>query len=42
MYARHASKLLGWWVRGLVRPTPFFDDRTKAPRAVPHLLAAQD
>jgi hypothetical protein len=26
-------------VRGLARPTPFFDDRTKAPRAVPHVLA---
>ena len=38
MYARHASKLLGWWLRGLARPTPFFDERTKAPRAVPELL----
>jgi hypothetical protein len=26
-----ASKLLGWWVRGLAWPTPFFDARTKAP-----------
>src|SRR5882724_7717015 len=37
-YARHASKLLGWWVRGLARPTPFFDDQTKAPCAVPRVL----
>jgi Family of unknown function (DUF6151) len=39
LFARRASLLLGWWVRGLARPTPFFDDRTKAPRAVPHVLA---
>jgi hypothetical protein len=32
VFARRASKMLGWWVRGLSRPTPFFDDRTKAPR----------
>jgi len=30
--------LLGWWVRGLGQPTPFFDDGTKAPRAVPRVL----
>jgi hypothetical protein len=41
-YARHASKLLGWWLRGLARPTPFFDARTKAPRAVPRVLAPGD
>ena len=38
LFVRRASKLLGWWVRGLGRPTPFFDDRTKAPRAVPRAL----
>jgi hypothetical protein len=38
LFARRASKLLGWWVHGLGRPTPLFDDRTKAPRAVPHTL----
>jgi len=27
-----------WWMRGLGRPTPFFDDDTNAPRAVPHVL----
>jgi hypothetical protein len=38
VFGRRASKLLGWLVRGLNRPTPFFDDRTKVPRAEPHLL----
>jgi hypothetical protein len=38
LFAHRASKMLGWWVRGLSRPTPFFDDRTKAPRAVPRVL----
>jgi hypothetical protein len=38
LFARRASTLLGWWLRGLNRPTPFFDDRTKAPRAVPRAL----
>ncbi|MGB6395741.1 MAG: DUF6151 family protein [Bradyrhizobium sp.] len=42
MFARRASKLLGWWMRGLNRPTPFFDDRTKAPRAVPRKLTASE
>jgi len=35
VFARRASKLLVWWVRGLTRPTPFFDDAAKAPRSVP-------
>jgi hypothetical protein len=30
--------MLAWYVRGLGRPTPFFDDRTKAPRAAPRVL----
>jgi hypothetical protein len=38
LFARRGSKLLGWWMRGLARPTPFFDNRTKAPRAVPRAL----
>jgi hypothetical protein len=32
VFGRRASKLLGWWVRGLGRPNPFFDSGTKAPR----------
>ena len=38
VFGRRASKVLHWWVRGLGRPTPFFDDRTKAPRAMPRVL----
>jgi Family of unknown function (DUF6151) len=40
VFVRRSSKLLGWWLRGLARPTPFFDDRTKAPRAVPRVLTS--
>ena len=32
-----ATKILGWWVRGLGQPNPFFDGRTNAPRCVPHV-----
>ena len=35
MFVRRASKLLSWWMLGLSGPTPFFDERTKAPYAVP-------
>jgi hypothetical protein len=39
LFARRASKVLGWWARGLGRPNPFFDDLAKTPRAAPRLLA---
>ena len=42
IFVRRMSKLLGWWVRGLGWPTPFFDDRTKAPRAEPHVLTPSE
>jgi Family of unknown function (DUF6151) len=42
VFARRASKLLGWWVRGLGRPTPFFDDWANAPRAVPRVLTQSE
>jgi hypothetical protein len=42
VFAHRASKILGWWMRGLSRPTPFFDDRTKAPRAVPPVLTQSE
>jgi hypothetical protein len=38
--ARRASKILGWWARGLARPHPFFDDTTKAPCSAPLVLEA--
>lgn len=38
LFVRRASRMLAWWLRGLGRPTPFFDDRTKLPRAVPRVL----
>ena len=42
LFARRASIQFGWWVRGLGRPTPFFDDRTKAPCAVPRVLTPSE
>jgi hypothetical protein len=38
IFARRASMLLGWRLRRLNRPSPFFDDLTKAPCAVPRVL----
>jgi hypothetical protein len=35
VFARRAAKILGWWLRGLCRPHPFFDERTGAPLSVP-------
>jgi len=35
---RRASMVLRWWMRGLARPTPFFDAQTNAPRSVPRVL----
>ena len=42
IFARRVLKLLGWWVRGLGRPSPFFDDLTKAPCAVPRILTRSE
>jgi hypothetical protein len=42
LYLRRIPSLLGWWARGLARPSPFFDDSTKAPRAVPRMLTPDD
>jgi len=42
VFARRASRMLGWWLRGLGRPSPFFDHRTKAPRAVPRMLTRSE
>ncbi len=42
LLARRAARALGWWGRGLARPSPFFDERTKAPRAAPRVLTASE
>jgi Family of unknown function (DUF6151) len=38
IFALRAARILGWWVRGLGRPNPFFDATTNAPLAVPRVL----
>jgi hypothetical protein len=35
IFALRASKILGWWLRGLGRPNPFFDVHTNAPLSPP-------
>jgi hypothetical protein len=42
MFASRASKILGWWVRGLDRPNPFFDERTNVPLSAPRVLTASE
>jgi hypothetical protein len=39
---RIARLLLGWWLRGLGRPNPFFDAQTGAPRSVPRRLTPEE
>jgi len=34
--------MLGWWVRGLGRPNPFFDARSGAPLSVPHAVTPSE
>src|SRR5262249_5309332 len=41
IFAYRATKIAGWWMRGLAQPSPFFDDRTKAPRSMPQLLSSR-
>ena len=38
LFALRASRVLGWWLRGLARPSPFFDARTNAPLSPPRVL----
>jgi hypothetical protein len=40
LFGRRAAMLLGWWARGLGKPSPFFDARTNAPVAAPRTLKA--
>jgi Family of unknown function (DUF6151) len=38
LIASRLPKLLGWWLRGLGRPNPFFDAHTGAPLSVPRVF----
>jgi hypothetical protein len=42
VFVRRTSKMLGWWLRGLAWPSPFFDDRTNAPHSVPRVLTPSE
>ena len=41
-FPRRVSTLLSWWLRGLGRPNPFFDDHTNAPLSVPRVLTPSE
>jgi hypothetical protein len=42
LLARRTSKLLGWWMGGLGRPNPFFDDCTQEPLSPPWVLTPEE
>ena len=42
VFARRSSKLFGWWLRGLAKPNPFFDERGGAPISEPRVLTADE
>ena len=42
LIALRGSRLLGWWLRGLGRPTPFFEHHTNTPLSVPRVLTASE
>jgi hypothetical protein len=42
LFPRRVSTLLSWWLRGLGRPNPFFDDQTNAPLSVPRALTPNE
>jgi hypothetical protein len=42
VFALRGLKLLGWWMRGLGRPNPFFNERTNAPISPPRVLAPSE
>jgi Family of unknown function (DUF6151) len=37
IFVRRTSRILAWWVRGLGRPNPFFDERSRSPLSAPLL-----
>lgn len=42
LFALRATRLLGWWLRGLGRPNPFFDEHTNAPLSAPRVLTQRE
>jgi len=42
LLALRVPTLLGWWLRGLGRPNPLFDDDTNAPLSVPRVFTASE
>ncbi len=39
---RRMTRMLRWWLHGLARPNPFFNDGTNAPCSVPHVLTRSE
>jgi hypothetical protein len=39
VFSHRALKVLGWWVRGLGRLNPLFDERSGVPLSAPRVLA---
>ena len=42
LFAVRASRMLGWWMRGFARPTPFFDAHTNASLSPPRVLTPSE
>jgi hypothetical protein len=42
LFALRMSKLVEWWVSGLGRPNPFFNDQTNAPISAPHDMTPRE
>ena len=42
VFAYRTVKILGWWVRGLGRPNPFFDNHTGASVSAPRVLTPSE
>ncbi len=42
VFVRRGSMMVGWWMRRLARPNPFFDDRTGAPLSLPRILTPSE
>jgi hypothetical protein len=42
VFVYRASKVLGWWIRGLGRQNPFFDHHTKEPLSAPRVFSPSE